>query len=278
MAISGGIKFFSKSKCLLVDEASCVASTGEVVEDYILDNNRISYWNSVESDDTITETLTVTFNSATIDRLFLVDHNFKEYTVKYWNGASYVNFTSVVGITGSLGGGISETTFSENTSYYEFASVTTTRVQVSVLKTQTANQEKTLNQIIVTEELGTLEGYPDVDKIKIDRNIVKTKMLSGKSRIVSGYESVSFSLKFAKYPSSLEDDLDLIFTLWDTFDPILVWLCGGRYGSTYFRYQVRTFRLQDVYQMKISNTMPVGYYKNIYRSQLEMDVQFEEHV
>lgn len=278
MAITGGIKFFEKSKCLLINEASCVASTGDVVEDFILDNNRISYWNSVGSDDATVETLTITFNEASISRLFLVDHNFKQYTAQYWNGSSYADFGNVTGIGGALVGGISETTFSQNTSYYEFDAVTTTRIQITITSTQTANQDKVLNQVIVTNELGTFDGYPDVDKLKLDRNLSKTKMLSGKSRIIYGYESVSFSLKFSKYPSSLSDDLDLVFTLWDEKEPILVWLCGGRYGSTYFRYQVRGFRLQDVYQVKISNSMPVGYYKNIYNSQLEMGVQFEEHV
>lgn len=280
MSITGGIKFFEKSKCLLDDGATAEVTTGEVVQDFLIDKNPITFWNSVGSTDLITEDIIIRFTEDTINRIFLQDHNFKQYTIKYWDTGSstYIDFTSVVGIDGSLIGGISETTFAQNTSYYEFASVTTTRIKVSVLKTQIANDEKYISQIIATEELGTLTGYPAINNMKHSRNTISVEMLSGKMKITKGYESFTCKLKFDKYPSSLSTDLDLIGTLFDSQDPFLVWLCGGRYSTTYFKYTLRGFRLKDIYQCQIAGDMPVEYYKDVYVLPVTIEVLLQEHV
>lgn len=275
---NGGIKFFNKSQCLLVDGATCEASSGDVVQDFCIDSNPITFWNSVDSDDTISETLEIVFEEADITRLFLLDHNFKEYTIQWWNGSSYQNFTNVVGLDGALVGNISETTYSQDTSYYEFTEVTTRKILITVVKTQTVNDEKYLNQVIVTSELGTLTGYPDISKLKHSRSTVTMPMLSGKDIVIKGYASVSFSLVFKNYPASYTTDLDLIFTLFDKADPFLIWLCGGRYGTTYFKYTIRGFRLKDVYQCQVEGDLPVDYYKNAYVLPIDSEIKFTEHV
>ena len=93
MAISGGIKFFSKSKCLKKDGGSVTASTGSG-GDNVISLNRYVRWDSVGSDDTTTETLVITFPSTTFNRLMIVDHNLKEFDVTY--GAGATAFTNVV--------------------------------------------------------------------------------------------------------------------------------------------------------------------------------------
>lgn len=278
--ITGGIKFFEKSKCLLEDGASAAVSSGDMVSDYLLDKNPITNWNSVGSSDSTTETIEITFpQEAAIDRILLLNHNFKEYTIQYWNGSSYVDFTSVYGMSGALGGGISETTYSADTSYYEFSEVTTALIKISVVKTQVANDEKYVFQVIATKELGTLLGYPKINSAKHSRNISASEMLSGKQKIVKGFESFSCKLKFDNYPSrsTYHDDLDLVFTLWDSQDPFIIWLCGGR-GSTYFGYQMRGFRLRDAYHCQVKGDLPVGYYKNTYTLPVDFELQIEEHV
>lgn len=276
--ISGGIKFFEQNKCLLNNGGTAEVTTGEVVQDFLIDVNPITFWNSIDSTDLITEDIIIRFTEAEIDRIFLLDHNFKQYTIKYWDGATYQDFASVVGITGALGGGISETTFAKDTSYYEFTAVTTGRIKISVLKTQVVDDQKYLSQVVVTKELGTLDGFPLVNNIKHSRNSNSVEMLSGKSLITKSYESFSCKVKFDKYPASYADDLDLMFSLFDSQQPFLVWLCGGKYSTTYFKYPLRGFRLKDLYQCQIAGDLPVEFYKSVYTLPVTAEIMLQEHV
>jgi hypothetical protein len=262
MSITGGIKTFKQS---MIHDASVTADTGQSSADRLLDSNSETYWRSVGSDDTTTENIIIEFaESKTIDRLFLKDINLKEFNVQYDN-AGWTNFTNVVGIVGnpSL---VSETDFALNTAYYEFDSVTTNKIRIQATKTQIADQEKYINQVIVTEELSTLVGYPEVGPIEISRNSAVIKTVSGKVSAQKSLESVAFKLKFKNYPSSSVYNVDIgaMMTLHDMEDPFLVWLCGGRYSSTHFNYVIRGFRLQDIYQMQIIKKYKLSYLDNIY--------------
>lgn len=277
--ISGGIKFFDRNQNLLVDGASVVASSGQASADRALDKNPITKWRTSGSMDTITETFDITLpQSTSVSRLLLQDHNLKEYTMQYDVSGVWTDFTNVTGITGALGGGISETAYALNTSYYEFDSVTTTGLRLSATKTQTADQEKSLAQFISTTELGTFVGYPIVNRLRHSRNERTVEVLSGKSLIQKSEESAEFRLDFKNYPPGETADLDLVFNLFEREDNFLVWICGGRQGSTYFRYTLRGFRLQDIYEMQIRRDIRVSYGKNVYLSPVNMNVTLVEAV
>ena len=206
-----------------------------------------------------------------ITRIFLVDHNWKEYTVKY--GAS-VDFTNVTGIDGALGGGIAETAYARDTSYYEFDSVNTDTIIITATKTQTADQEKTLVQFIATEELGTLTGYPRIGNVKLDRNTRREKAISGRQHVEKSYESASFDLNLRTYPG--QADIDLLDSLHDRDIPFLAWLSGGMPDQ--FRFTQRGFRLKDIYSMQTDRAASNAYDKNIYINGVNQRYSFQEVV
>ena len=280
MAIGGGIKIFNKIQNLLADGASITATTGESSGNFCLDRNPLTFYRSVGSADVTTETLVITLPaSTTIDRIFLVNHNFKSFTIKYDSATVFTDFTTVVGIDGALGGGITESTFSDNTGYYEFDEVTTTRIEITATLTQVVDAEKFLGQVIVTDELGTLTGYPVISGLTHSRNSKNKKALSGRMLIQKSVESAKMKLSFKRYPTGSTGfvaDLDLMFTLFDRENDFLVWLCGGRRGTDYFKYTLRGFRLQDIYQMQVSKPLKVKYSKNLYPGQAEFSVSLEE--
>ena len=280
MAITGGVKFFDTNVALFQNDAEATASTGDAAANRAIDRNPITKWRSVGSGDTITETFTITFDGTkTIDRVAVVDHNFKEFTIKYDVAGVFTDFTTVVGIGGALGGGISETTFSEDTAYYEFDSVSTTRIQLSITKTQTADEEKKMSQVIATAELGTLQGFPVVNGFKSTRNQRTRKVLSGRSVIQKSNETVSFRLDFKNYPPSLAiNDFDLMYQLFDREANFSVWLCGGKFGTDNFRYTLRGFRLKDFYEMQVARDFRTSYSKNVYINVLNLRVDLEEAV
>lgn len=280
MAISGGIKFFSRSKTLEQFGASVAASTGTASQEYCLDNNRYTSWQSAGSNDSTTETLTIDFyESTTIDRILLLSHNWKEYTIQYNLASVWTHFASVVGLDGAQAN-ISETDFADDSSYYEFTPVTTTQIRIQIVKTQTADQEKYINQVIATEEIGTFTGYPEISKVETDRNAKVKQTLSGRFVVQKSVETFAIDLKFKNYPSSstYNGDMDILMELQDLEIPFLVWLCGGRRGETYFRYTLRGFRLQDVFQMQITKAIGLSYMDNIYTNPVSAAARFEEAV
>lgn len=263
--ITGGIKFLEPNKNLLKDGASATASSGASSKDSILDKNEFTFWTSVGSDDTTTETLVVTFPaSLIIDRILLLDHNFKEFTIKYDLASVFTDFANVVGLDGALGGGISETVFADDTAYYEFDPVTTTRIEITCTKAQIVDAQKFLAQVISTEEIETLVGFPQIRRLSHSRNARAVKVLSGKSIIQKSLDSLSFELQFKDYPPTLETDLALPSTLFERSNSFLVWLCGGRRGTTFFRFTNRGFRLKDIPEMQMERDMRTTYRKNVY--------------
>lgn len=258
--ISGGIKFFEKSKCLLKDGASIVASSADAAADYVLSMNRYYRWDSIGSDDSTPETLTITLpEAATFSRLFIVDHNLKEFDVTYGSGAS--SFANVVGIDGATTG-IDEAAFAQNTAYYEFDAVTTDQINITALKTQTANQEKYITLVTVTNEIGTLVGYPSVQPT-LDFNERRSQVQSGKYITQKNYEV--FAAKIAMEYTE-QDDIDVFATLYEMQDPFLVWLCGGKYGTGKFSVRFKNWRLQDLYQAQTYGNMQARFRSDVYTS------------
>jgi hypothetical protein len=278
--INGGIKFFKRSKCLFADGTVIAASSNNSSAPQALDRNPITFWRGSSADDTVLETLTITFmGDQTINRLLLVDHNFKDFNIKYDLAGVWTDFSGVVGIDGSLAN-ITQTSFADDTAYYEFTPVTTGLIKIEVLKTQTPDQKKYINQIIATEEIGTLNGFPKIKGTEINRNIRKKNVLSGKTLVQKSEESFEVEVEFDNYPAGApyNVDTDLIFSLHDLEVTFLIWLCGGRRGANYFRKQMRGYRLRDVFNVQIVAAMKPVYSNNIYQGGINFSAKFEEAI
>jgi hypothetical protein len=258
MSCTGGIKFFEKSKCLSKDEATASATSGTGILN-ILDYNKVTRWISEGSDDITTETIEIFFDEVEIDRLFLINMNFKEFDIQYWDGiSSYVDFANVLGLDGDLVGGISETIYAKDTAYYEFDEITTTRIRIRATKTQIVDEEKYLYNCYITSEIGTFQGYPSIPREDADQNESEFKVLSGRQNILKGNRQFETSLRFRAYP--YKNDYDILETLFDIAEPFLIWLCGGKYEDADFKFQRRNWELKDVYNVQYSGNFNIHWY------------------
>lgn len=278
--ITGGIKFFKKSMCKFADGATATASSGDASANFAIDRNADTLWTTVGSMDGHVETLEIDFaGSQTFNRLLLLNHNFKLFNVKYNVAGVWTDFASIQGIDGATGSGhISETVFADDSAYYEFNTVTTDKILISITSTQIANAQKFLNYAIVTTEIGTLQGHPAI-KPTVDKNLRKKVALSGRSMVVQSIETFSVVLNFKTYPgkSPYGADFDVMFSLFDSTDNFLVWLCGGRRGA-YFSYQTRPFRLRDVYECLVSDKITPTYSNEIFTTSVNMQVTISEAI
>lgn len=277
MAITGGIKFFEKSMALGTDGASAVASSGTVTALRALDRNPFTIWKTQGSSDAVNETLTITFaEEKTIDRLFLLQHNFKSYSVKYDVAGVPTDFANVLGLNGEIKSGITETTYSRNSSYYEFDPVTTAEIVIECDETQIPDEEKRLATCVPTTELFTLAGYPIVSNIVTSRNQQTRTTLSGRTYVAQSFQTFRVDLDFKDYPSSFTADLENAISLYDRETSFNVYLCGGRDGSTYFNTPLSGFRIQDLIEVRIVGDLQNTYSDNYYKGLANIKLRLEE--
>lgn len=274
MTITGGAKFFDRNLGLYKDGAGISATTNDALAKLMIDISRYTAWESSGSDDTTTETITWDLpTSRTIDRLLIVDHNLKQFTAQYWTGSAWADFSSVVGIDGALVGGISETAFADSTAYYEFAEVTTSRIQVTATKTQTADQEKQITTLIVTKELGTFSGYPIIAPT-LNRPEVGKFALSGRLQSAKRGEIFTATITMTTHPTVADNVLAA--SLFDRDEAFLCWLCGGRRGSPYFQTTIKGFGLDDLYHVVTSGAHAATYVSNRYINPIDLPVSLVE--
>ena len=274
--INGGIKFFNKNKINI--NSAMVASSGDSSTLYIGDENYHTNWRSSGSSDLSTETITITFSSATtIDRLHLIGHNWKSYTIKYNSTSDFSNVNSLDASGLSL---ISENSYVREESYYEFDSVNVTTIDITATLTQAVDQEKYLRKLKLTTELGTFQGYPKVDSLKVNKGLIVDDMLSRRAIVEKQFDVFAMGLNFENYPVSAtyRVDLELVMTLFDLDSPFYIWLCGGRVGTDYFRHALRGFRLQDLILVDFVSNVSQAYKSNIYINPVNLSFELKETV
>jgi len=273
MAFDGQMKFLEPSMALLKNGATATASSNTAAAKYMLTMNRYIGWTSSGSDDTTTETITITLPSAkTVSSLFLLGINFKEFTVKKQGAA---DFTNVTGISGELAGGIAETAFTGKAAYYEFDATSVTEIVITATKTQTADEEKACVAVLPTAAIGTFVGFPDLSEgIVLDRNEQRSQAITGRSVISKLVETASLRLRMRSYPE--QGDIELVEKLFDRDIPFLVYPCGG--NVSHFKVSQKGWRIGDVYQMQTRGNMPSGFKDNIYVLGAEKDIRMEEVV
>jgi hypothetical protein len=278
--ITGGIKFFEKSRCLYKDGSYATATSNEDNIKSILNYNKFTKWQSDDSNDTITEVIEIFFDSVEINRIFLININFKEFNVKYWNGASYIDFVNVVGVDGDLSGGIAEDSFDHDTAYYEFDLITTEKIKIECIKTQVVDDEKFIYNFYCSKEIGTLKGFPSIPREDTSQKANEIEVLSGHFSILKKTPTTGFSLKFNAYPYA--EDYNVIKQLFDQYESFLVWLCGGRYEDKYFKFARDNWKLKDVFNMQFKGGLNIHWYtsKNAtyYNTGFTGNIRLVEHI
>lgn len=279
MAITGGIKFFKQSKIL--DATASAPISGDASVTALLDSNTETFYRSIGSSDAVTEEIEITFaEDKVIDRIFVANFNGKDFNIMYDVAGVWTHFSNVIDINGSQSN-ITETAYANNTYYGEFDSVTTGKIRIQILKTQVANEEKFINQVVVTQEIATLVGFPEIKDVTLNRQLRVKKTISGKASVQKSLESFNFGLTFKDYPSTdvYNIDIDAMLELNDSEDPFITWLCGGRFETKFFKYALPGFRLKDIVQTQVSSPYKLNYTGNYYAGPVNIaSVKLIEHI
>lgn len=247
--ITGNFKVFYKN--YLVDYGNAITVlSGSTSVSNMYDFDRNTRWASSGSNDTTTEYIEIEFEtSQSINRIMLLNMNWKEFTIQYDN-AGWQNFTNVYSYkSDSPASSINITTNSDVARYFEFDAVTTSKIRIEILKTITANQEKYLYELYIGKEIGTF-----IDDITSKPNdygaIASYKRAQYLEKSNGGLIKIERADKYQAKVNLKQiwdtNDLTILQSMFDLGE-VAIYPCGA-----YPQYALeRGWRIQDVYHVMI---------------------------
>lgn len=240
-------------------------NTGASIVDFIRNRNNRSAWLTTGSTDAANTTLEIDWgDSQSIDNIVLVKHNFKAFTIQYWNGSAYTDFSTA----------INESTNADNTTNFSFTEVSTAKIKIIITGTQTADEDKELYQLLAFKQEGQLNAWPKITNPRHAGERKVSTMLSGKRNVLQQIGRFSCSLKVEYWKN--DADLTLIEKLYFNRRPMFMWLCGG--DETQFTTVRQGFRLEDFYLVRPTNDYVPKWYGDVYTTGQDLEVRLEEVV
>jgi len=268
------IKFFEKNNIdlsnpngeIIVTDA-IATNDGQDFVNFMRNRNNSSAWITTSSTDAANTTLVFKFGSEVeITDIMILKHNLKAYTIQYWNGSSYVDFSTT----------ISETTNSLDNTNHSFDMVSTAMLQMVISGTMVVDADKFIRQFIATSKLltGQLRGWPQIGLPKHSTNKKINKMLSGKVNVV---ESIGgFSITFSVSNWNIDSDLSLIEEIYFGKRGVLVLLSG--HDESQFSSKRVGYRNEDVYFMRCTNDYTPLFVSGIYSNGINISVKMSEAI
>ena len=169
---------------------------------------------------------------------------------------------------------ISETTNTEVTNAYSFTSVQTNKIKIIITGCQVVDADKVLRQLIVTELIGQLAGWPIIKTPTVSTNKTINKSLSGKVYVSEGVGAFSCQLEVTNWNS--DADMTIMEEIYDKGEGVLVWLCGG--DETQFSTIRHGYRLEDIYFMRPTNEYRPEFYKGLYQTGIKFKMKLQEAI
>lgn len=243
-----GILFFEKSKIdlslsttvtITITDATAT-DTGSDNVDNLRNRKNTDGWATTGSNDAANTQVDIDMGEAhDITDIFLLRNNFDSYTIQYYNGSSYTDFSTAINESGNT----------EQDQRHSFTSVNCRLIRMIITGTMTADDDKFLSQFVVTNEIGQFTTGFKIDKATASKNRITTESLSGKVWVKRNIGA--FSCTLSKNNVINTTDLTIVESLFDYYYGFLVWLCGG--STTQFRTQRIGYRRRDLFLMNVTN-------------------------
>lgn len=270
--MSQQITFFDRSVCDVLNTSvittisdNITSGTGESFAHYLYNRNNTSAWMTTASADIGLTQLDIDFGQGyDLSDIILVKHNFKAYTIQYWNGSAYVDFSTA----------ISETTNLIETTRHTFTTVETQKIRLIIQGTMIADADKVMRQLLCCTLHGQLNGWPEIKKPTHGTNKKKNTMISGKYNIVEGTGAFQCNLTVSSLSSAA--DIAILEELYTSRTSKLLWLCGG--DESQFNYASKGYRLEDFYLVRPLGDYSPELYKSIYSSGQKINIKLGEVV
>lgn len=240
---------------------SITVSSGSSTMWYATDNNRYTRWTtSGQSGTADLATWTRDFGiPRAIDSIFVYQSNIKNVNIHYGTGNSELPNCTV---SRSADG---------YHSFFKFDSVSTNCFRLSGTSTLVAGDEKYINEVFITQQLGQFE-YPVKFKGGVEKSQVDHKLENGRHFIINKGNALKGSLEFKSHVSGT--DVTLFNTLLFRDAEFLLWLNGGHEDQ--FTYKFYPYRFEDFFKVSILKGAQPSYTDNYYKAGLNVKVDIIE--
>ncbi len=234
MTINGNVKFMDVN-FIDTNTTFTFTSASTALASFLFDNDRTTRLNSVGSDDVTPEVWEFEFTTQNVDRLYLDNHNIKSGTIKFFDGFSFVDFSPAISLSGN----------SDETSYFEVASVSTDRIQLTMNTTFVVDDQKRVGQFRVFTELGIVATNPiDMDPLFSEASVTHRTGTGGNVHVAFG-EKYQTTMVFDDSDAA---DMTLFRLIKDRLDPFYVFPGGGVDKAQ------EGFRLRDMFFVNYMNS------------------------
>lgn len=271
---SGQVSFYEKNYIdlsasgveFIIDDSEA-SNFGEDFVSYVRNRNNDSGWATTGSNDAGNTTIEVTWaDDRVVNALFLVMHNFKSFTVKYWDGSAWADFSTA----------INETSNTDATTYFNFDNVTTSKLKIVINGTFVADEDKFMRQLIITKLMGDgqFEGWPQIKSPEIRLNKIVNKALSGKVSVADQTQAFSCELAVSNWNS--DRDLTIVEEIYFKREGVLIWLNADT--SEQFSSLRIGYRPQDIFLIRPINEYRPEWAGYLYNTGMKINMKLSEAI
>jgi hypothetical protein len=252
--------FFTKNR-INSGSTFVMTSAPSISTSALFDRKRTPKLTSVGSDDVTDEVWQITFTgdvAKDISAILIDNHNIKSGNVKYWNGSSYVDFSPAISLSGN----------SDETSFFSFPQVSTSRLQFTFSTTFVVDAQKYVGEIMAFDLIGTPSRPPASFVIsQKERSVIHETANGGNVYVFFGKKSkIKLTFSDASY-----SDIDLFLSLKELGDVFFIYPSGGEYEGVDIG-----LRMQDIYQVNYVNDFSPNLKSNILELNQSLALELQE--
>lgn len=272
---SGQIQFFYKNRLDLeftdiqiTVTDSVAVNTGQDYVNFMRDRKNYTAWQTTESSDAGGTQLLVEYGDfRDIDSIFFLGHNLKDYSVEYWTGLTW----SLVTLQED-NSTVAPTNDTNSSSFYYINKVNTDKIRITINGTQTADADKRIQQLVTTERIGKLDGWPVIRRPQVETNKRRTKMLSGKTRLVESLEAFSCTLDVRNW--NKQNDIDILELIYFIRDGVLIWINSNK--PEQFALDLKGYRKEDLFLVRPRDSWRPELVEGLYKTGIKASVPLVE--
>ena len=235
--------------------------------DLLRNRRNDSGWATTESTDAANTQLDVVMSDEPeISEILLIQMNFKAYTIQYWDGLAFVDFSLAINVAGNA----------DKDKRHTFDSVTPVEGRVRIIITAAFNvdDDKFMRQLIFTQLIGQFERFPIIEDVEDGRRRRGIKMLSGRVKVIKS--TGNFKATLTQNNEVVENDLALQEAMFESFGGFLVSLSG--FEETQFRTVRIGYRKRDVFLMNCENEYEPIHEGGFYQHGTPINIELVETV
>lgn len=241
------------------------SNNGQSFIDFVRNRNNTSAWLTTGSNDAANTQLDIdTIDERDINRIIIVGHNLKAYTIQFFNGTIFTDFSTVIAETNDL----------EDTTAFTFDLVSTAKIRIIITGTKVADADKIIKQLYITEDIGQLQGWPIIRNAKHTTNKRIGRMLSGKINSIESVGGFACDLRVSNY--NIDADLTIIEKIYFGKRGVQVWLCGG--NEDQFSHKRIGYRKEDIFLMRVTNDYQDDWVSGVYKNGIKILMKLAESI